>query len=70
MDWKLILPQFDPRMSSLVLLEPEIPSPLDVTGKTNVDFCWASTVADVAFPLCMVEVEVMVVRMVPLLNKR
>ena len=24
-------------MSSLALLEPEIPSPLDVTGKNNVD---------------------------------
>ena len=25
-------------MSSLALLEPEIPYPLDVTGKNNVDF--------------------------------
>ena len=32
-----ILPQFDPRMSSLALLEPEIPYPLAVTGKNNVD---------------------------------
>ena len=32
-----ILPQFDPRMSSLALLEAKIPSPLPVTGKNNVD---------------------------------
>ena len=32
-----ILPQFDPRMSSLALLEADISSPLYVTGKNNVD---------------------------------
>ena len=32
-----IIPQFDPRMSSLALLEAEIPSPLYVSGKNNVD---------------------------------
>ena len=57
-------------MSSLALLEPEIPSSLDATGKTNVDFFLASIVGDVAFPLCMDVVEVMVVRMVPFSNKR
>ena len=57
-------------MSSLALLEPEIPSPLDVTGKNNVDVHLALMVAVVAFPLCMDVVEVMVVRMVPFLNKR
>ena len=31
-----ILLQFDPRMSSLALLEAEIPSPLYVPGKNNV----------------------------------
>ena len=32
-DWKLnSIPQFDPRMSSLALLEAETPSPLYVTG--------------------------------------
>ena len=57
-------------MSSLALLEPEIPYPLDVTGKNNVDVFFALMVAVVAFPLCMDVVEVMVVRMVPFLNKR
>ena len=57
-------------MSSLALLEPEIPSPLDVTGKNYVDVFLASIVAVVAFPLCMYVVEVMVVRMVPFINKR
>ena len=57
-------------MSSLALLEPEIPSPLDVTGNNNVDVFLASMVAVVAFPFCMDVVEVMVVRMVPFLNKR
>ena len=56
-------------MSSLALLEPEITSPLDVTGKNYVDVFLASIVAVVAFPLCMDVVEVMVVRMVPFLNK-
>ena len=32
-----ILSQFDPRMSSLALLEADRPSPLYVTGKNNVD---------------------------------
>ena len=44
-----ILPQFDPRMTSLALLEPEIPYPLDVTGKNNVDFLLALMVAVVVF---------------------
>ena len=57
-------------MSSLVLLEPEIPYPLDVTGKNNVDVFLALMVAVVAFLLCMDVVKVMVVRMVPFLNKR
>ena len=57
-------------MSSLALLEVEIPSPLYVTGKNNVDFCLALIAAVVAFPLCMYVVEVMVVRMVQCLNKR
>ena len=62
-------------MSSLALLEPEISSPLDVTGKNNVDVFLASIVAVVAFPLYMdvVEVDVVEVRvvgMVPFLNKR
>ena len=56
-------------MSSLALLEPEIPSPLDVTGKNNVDVLLALMVAVVAFPLCMDVVEVMVVRMVPFLKQ-
>ena len=57
-------------MNSLALLEPEIPSPLDETGKNNVDVFLALIVADVAFPLCMDVVEVMKDRMVPFLNKR
>ena len=56
-------------MSSLALLEPEIPYPLDVTGKNNVDVLLALMVAVVAFPLCMDVVEVMVVRMVPFLKQ-
>ena len=56
-------------MSSLALLEPEIPYPLDVTGKNNVDVFLALMVAVVAFPLCMDVVEVMVVRMVPFLKQ-
>ena len=65
-----ILPQFDPRMRFLVLLEPEIPYPLDVTGKNNIDVFLALMVAVVAFPLCMDVVKVMMVRMVPFFNKR
>ena len=57
-------------MSSLALLEPEIPSPLDVTGKHNVDVFLGSMVPVVAFHLCMDMVEVMADRMVPFLNKR
>ena len=57
-------------MSSLALLEAEIPSPLYVTGKNNVMCFWALMVAVVAFPLCMDVVEVMVFRMVQMLNKR
>ena len=57
-------------MNSLALLEPEIPFPLDITGKNNVDFFLASMVAVVAFPLCIDVVEVMAVKMVPFLNKR
>ena len=56
-------------MSSLVLLEAEIPSPLYVTGKNNVDVFLGLMVAVVAFPLYMDVVEVKVVRMVPFLNK-
>ena len=52
-------------MSSLAPLEPEIPYPLDVTSKNNVDVFVAWIVAVVAFPSCMDVVEVMVVRMVP-----
>ena len=51
-------------MSSLALLELEIPYPLDVTGKNNVDVFLASMVTVVVFPLCMYVVEVIVVRMV------
>ena len=64
-----ILPKFYPRMSSLALLEPEIPSPLDITGQNNGDILLASLVAVAAFPLCMAVVEVMVVRMVPCLKR-
>ena len=57
-------------MTSLALLEPEIPYPLDVTGKNNVDIFLPLIVAVVALPLCMDVVKVMVVRIVPFLNKR
>ena len=57
-------------MSSLALLEQEIPYPLDVTGKNNIYIFLALMVAVVAFPFCMDVVEVMVVRMVQFLNKR
>ena len=57
-------------MNPLALLEVEIPSPLYVTGKNNVDVLLALMVAVVAFPLCMDVVKVMVVRMVQCLNKR
>ena len=56
-------------MSSLALLEAEIPSPLYVTGKYKVNIFMALMVAFVAFPLCMDVVEVMVVRMVQLQKK-
>ena len=51
-------------MSSLALLEVEIPSPLYVTGKNNLGVFLALMVAVVAFPLCRDVVEVMVVRKV------
>ena len=57
-------------MSSLALLEAEIPSPLHVTGKNNVMFVWALIVAVVAFTKCMDVVEGMGVMMVQFLNKR
>ena len=57
-------------MSSLALLEPEITYPLDVKGKNNVDVLLPLMVAVVVFPLCMDVMEVMVVRMVPFLNKK
>ena len=53
---------------SPALLEAEIPPPLYVTGKKNVDVFLASLVAVVAFSLCMDVVEVRVVRMVLFLN--
>ena len=65
-----ILLPFDPRMTSLALLEREITYPLDITGKKNVDVFLPSIVAVIAFPLCMDVVEVMVVWMVQFLNKR
>jgi hypothetical protein len=52
-------------MSSIALLEPDIPYPLEVTGKNNVDVFLALMVAVVAFPFHMDVVEVLVVRMVP-----
>ena len=57
-------------MSPLALLDPEIPSPFEVTGKNYVDVFLESMVAVVAFPLCMNVVEVIVVRMVQFSNKR
>ena len=57
-------------MSSLALVEPEIPYPLDVTGKQICSFFLVLMVAVVALPLCMDVMEVIVVRMVPFLNKR
>ena len=56
-------------MNPLGLLGVEIPSPLYVPGKNNVNVFLALMVAVVAFPLCMDVVEVMVVRMVAFLNK-
>ena len=52
-------------MSSLALLEVEIPSLLYVTGKNKRDVFMALIVAVVAISLCMDVVEVMVVRIVP-----
>ena len=57
-------------MSSLALLEAEIPSLLYATGKNKVDVFLALMVAVVAFPLCMDVVGVMVVSMVQFLIKR
>ena len=51
-------------MSSLALLEVEIPSLLYVTGKNNVNVFLTLIVAVVAFPLLMDAVEVMLVGMV------
>jgi hypothetical protein len=51
-------------LSSLALPEAELPSPLYVTGKYNIDIILVLIVAVVVFPLCMDVVEVMVVRMV------
>ena len=48
----------------------ELSSPLDVTGNNNIDDFLVLMVAVVSFPLCMDVVEVMVVRMMPFLNKR
>ena len=56
-------------MRSPAILGAEIPSPLYVTGKNNVDVFLVLTMTVIAFPLCMVAVEVMVVRMVLFLNK-
>jgi len=57
-------------MSSLALLEAEIPSPLYVTGKNYVMLFSALMVAVAAFPLCLYVVEVVVVRIVQFLNKK
>ena len=57
-------------MSSLALLEPEIPYPFDVTGKNNVDFSFGVDGGCCCLSLCMDVVGVMVVMMVPFLNKR
>ena len=57
-------------MTSLALLEADIPSPLNVTGKNYVDVILVLMEAVVAFPLCMHAVEVIVDRMVQFLNKR
>ena len=57
-------------MSSLALLETEIPSPLYVTGNNNVDVFLCVDMAVDTFPLCMDVVEVVLVRMVQFLNKR
>ena len=57
-------------MSSLALLEEEIPSILYATGKNKVEVFMALVVPVVAFPLCMDVVEAMVVRILPFLNKR
>jgi hypothetical protein len=57
-------------MSSLALLEAEIPSPLYVTGNNNVNVFLVLMVAVVAFPFCMDVVEAVVVRIVQFVNKR
>ena len=57
-------------MSSVALLELEIPSPLYKTGKYNVNVFLALMVAVVSFPLCMDVLKVMVVSIVQSLNKR
>ena len=57
-------------MSSLAFLEAEKPSPLNLTGKNNLDVILVLMVADDAFPLCMDVVEVMMVKMVQFVNQR
>ena len=56
-------------MSSLALLEVEIPSPLYLTGKNNVMLILVLMVAVVTFPLYMDVVEVMVFRILQFLSK-
>ena len=58
-------------MTSIALVEGEIPSPLYETGKKKGRcFFLALMVAVVAFPLYMDFLDVMVLRIVPFLNKR
>ena len=57
-------------MSYLAHLEVEIPSPLYVTSKNNIDVFLVLMMAVAAFPLYMDVMEVMVVMMVQLLNKK
>ena len=52
-------------MSSIAILEAEIPSTLYVTGKIKVDVFLAFMVVVVGFPLGMDVLEVIVVRMMP-----
>ena len=55
-------------MSSLALLEADIPSPLCKTSKNKVDIFLPSMVAVIALPLCMDVVEVMVMVMIMLVQ--
>jgi hypothetical protein len=52
--------EFYPRMSSLALLEAEIPPFLYEAGKNKVHVFMGLMVPVIAFPLCMDVVEVMV----------